>query len=608
MSLANKNPSRLALVIGNSAYVAAAPLPNAANDAALIAARLEEVGIEVHRYQNLDRPGMDRAIDNFTARMTSIGGVDTAIFYFSGHGFQDADVNYLLPCEEKDQADAVSLQEWIDRISRGSRRRLVFLDACRSYFDAKPVENAIARSRGLTEAQKPNVRRGLADFEAADDTFISFSAAPGKPAYDGVEGRENSPYADALARFIHEVDLPLTVLMARVRNSVRSDTEHFTTREDEPAYQKTWDSSSLRSGFFFNPSSLLFLLGNALALLASVVALLTFGTVLYEAAVAEFVTGENRWLWTTLTLMVFFMTIGVFLFGVGRAYSRVRGEAPDWQREGDFELFKWSSAGAFGAIGGMLGGVIASACVIVPYWYDWRTEDTNPWIVAARCSRYPWAYPQMPELCPKLGQLLAEGTLAGIFILTILGFFAMHFIEWMTRGRPARFFDVKRPVLVFAGAMLGGMVAGAFIGPVITAYFGSQDRPFLEPGFVIPFSVVAVAVMAFCIANYSLETFTLKRLGRSAVGALVGTVCAIVLLGAIIGLLYLSGFIQTAYDWANSGFYDETQPMFQRYAYLLVAGLPYGMCFGIGFGALIAATRTFTDPGTADVREIALAQ
>lgn len=590
-----KNVGRAALVIGNSEYIDGGKLPNAANDAELISKRLEEVGFEVHTYQNLDRAGMDRAIDRFVARLASLGGVDSAIFYYSGHGFQDGGINYLLPCGRNEAAVAYELQSLINKISDLSQRRLVFLDACRHYTDTETPQNEIVHSRGLSPDHAPKIERGLADFDAADNTFISFSAAPGEPAYDGVGGRPNSPYADALARFIHEVDLPLSVLMARVRNSVREDTEHIIAEDGKPAYQKTWDSTSLSSSYFFNPSSLLFLVGNAMAMIAFVVALFTFCVVVYDAAVAEFFGGQNRWLWAVLSFVVLVLTSAVFLFGIGRAYRRVRGETPEWQREGAFNLFKWSSAGSYGAVGGTLGGIIASALVMVPYWFDWRHEDEYWVVLEADCPGYHWAHFATPVDCPRLAQLLVEGSLAGIYILAALGFFSMHFIEWATRGKPARFFELPRPAMILGGSMLGGLLAGIVVGPVITAYFGQFDRPFLEPNFVIPFSVVSVAVMAFCISNYRLETFTGRRLLRSTAGALVGTISAGVALALMVGLLALTGFIQSVVSWAHDGFWDTTKPLFQRYLYLISAGLPYGMVFGLGFGVLIAATKVFTE-------------
>ena len=41
-----------------------------------------------------------------------------------------------------------------------------------------------------------------------------------------------------------------------------------------------------------------------MAMIAFVVALFTFCVVVYDAAVAEFFGGQNRWLWAVLTFVV----------------------------------------------------------------------------------------------------------------------------------------------------------------------------------------------------------------------------------------------------------------------------------------------------------------
>ena len=123
-----RTPARLALVIGNSAYVQVKPLPNAAKDAALIADRLRSLGIDVHHHEDLDKAGMDLAVQAFADRLKKIGSVDTVIFYFSGHGYQEGGTNYLLPIIlGDDQTDSVNLQNVIDTLSKLSRRRLIFL-------------------------------------------------------------------------------------------------------------------------------------------------------------------------------------------------------------------------------------------------------------------------------------------------------------------------------------------------------------------------------------------------------------------------------------------------------------------------------------------------
>ncbi len=58
--------NRVALVIGNSKYVNAVPLPNPANDAHLIASTLRNAGFEVLEGVDQDNAGMHSLISRFT--------------------------------------------------------------------------------------------------------------------------------------------------------------------------------------------------------------------------------------------------------------------------------------------------------------------------------------------------------------------------------------------------------------------------------------------------------------------------------------------------------------------------------------------------------------
>src|ERR1700754_864696 len=81
---------RVALVIGNSAYVNANALRNPKNDAADIAAALRKVGFEVDLGLDLDQRGLAVTIEKF-ARM--LEGADVGLFYYAGHALQINDKN-----------------------------------------------------------------------------------------------------------------------------------------------------------------------------------------------------------------------------------------------------------------------------------------------------------------------------------------------------------------------------------------------------------------------------------------------------------------------------------------------------------------------------------
>src|ERR1700738_4768988 len=89
-----KAETRVALVIGNSAYERVAKLTNPANDAKLIAEHLKALHFDVRLALDQDRAGMEHAVRSFGDKLR---GADVALFYYAGHGLQVAGQNYLLP-------------------------------------------------------------------------------------------------------------------------------------------------------------------------------------------------------------------------------------------------------------------------------------------------------------------------------------------------------------------------------------------------------------------------------------------------------------------------------------------------------------------------------
>jgi uncharacterized caspase-like protein len=76
---------RIALVIGNGAYVNAGPLDNLKNDAEDMAAALKKLGFTVILGIDLDKRAMDKKILEFANALSS---AYTSVFHYSGHGLQ----------------------------------------------------------------------------------------------------------------------------------------------------------------------------------------------------------------------------------------------------------------------------------------------------------------------------------------------------------------------------------------------------------------------------------------------------------------------------------------------------------------------------------------
>lgn len=85
---------RTALVIGNADYLKS-PLNAPVLDAQALAKVLRKLGFQVTEKINLDRKGMQNAIRAFGRKLKQRPGV--GLFYYSRHGIQDKDTNYLIP-------------------------------------------------------------------------------------------------------------------------------------------------------------------------------------------------------------------------------------------------------------------------------------------------------------------------------------------------------------------------------------------------------------------------------------------------------------------------------------------------------------------------------
>lgn len=228
---------RVALVIGNSAYEHAAPLPNPKNDAEAITKSLEELGFEVVKGIDLDHTEFARTVSTFSKRLR---GADVGLFFYAGHGLQVNGQNFLAPIDaqlEDETAlgfEAVPLRLILKLMERETKINLVFLDACRD----NPIARNLARSMGTRSTA---IGQGLAREETGLGTFIAFATQPGNVALDG-EG-SNSPFAAGMLKHIDTPGLDVDLVMRRVREDVIKSTS---------GTQVPWTNSSLTGTFIFN--------------------------------------------------------------------------------------------------------------------------------------------------------------------------------------------------------------------------------------------------------------------------------------------------------------------------------------------------------------------
>ena len=230
---------RVALVIGNSAYVHLGELANPTNDAQDISKALEALDFSVATGVDLARDPMENVFFEFE---TAIRDADVALLFYSGHRLQVKGENYLLPVDAKIEMEmhlkrrAFSLSEILEVMGARTQTNLIFLDACRN----NPFGSEPSRAIGL-EGERA-LRRGLAKVEKAQGIFIAFAAAANEVALDGM-GR-NSRFTAALLKHIDTPGLSIADMMMDVSNTVAVETYDR---------QQPWQQSNLRAKFFFRP-------------------------------------------------------------------------------------------------------------------------------------------------------------------------------------------------------------------------------------------------------------------------------------------------------------------------------------------------------------------
>lgn len=228
---------RIALVIGNGAYVHVEHLANSGNDARLMAKTLQDVGFTLvggGPLLDLDHAGMTKAVEDFGR---ALGGAEVALFYYSGHGLQVQGVNWLVPVDANpsrpqdldfQMLDADLVLRQMD--GAGTRLNLIVLDACRN----NPFSTSMFRG----------VQSGLAEMRAPEGTLISYATQPGNVAFDG--GGANSPYTQALTESMRQPGLDVFHLFNAVGLQVKRTTG---------GTQQPWVSTSPIDGdFFFTPA------------------------------------------------------------------------------------------------------------------------------------------------------------------------------------------------------------------------------------------------------------------------------------------------------------------------------------------------------------------
>ena len=223
---------RVALIIGNSAYIGAPSLANPANDARAMGEVLRSLGFQVIELRDGNKAQMTAAISRVQESLK--GKQAVAMLYYAGHGLQLDWHNYMVPVDARLASAADVPRQTIDLGSvidtfkgAGTRMNIMVLDACR--------DNPFASSTSSA--------KGLAQLDAPPGTFLAYATAPGNVAEDGDEKGGNGMYTQYLLQELRKPFGKIEDVFKRVPLSVRQKTQ---------GRQIPWESTSLEEDFFFN--------------------------------------------------------------------------------------------------------------------------------------------------------------------------------------------------------------------------------------------------------------------------------------------------------------------------------------------------------------------
>lgn len=226
---ASPDPSRLALVIGNSSY-RDAPLVNPVNDARAVADLLGQAGFTVSSQLNAQRVAMMAAIEKFAADVRK-PETKLVMFYYAGHGAQLDWRNYLLPvdarAEDSNQLrqSCIDLNQLIGQLGKSRDKTFVImLDAC--------------RNNPFGSSYQPE-QKGLSQFDAPVGSLLAYATSPGNVASDGAG--QNGLYTENLVRELAVRGVRIEDALKRVRLNVRMASG---------GAQIPWETTSLEDDVF----------------------------------------------------------------------------------------------------------------------------------------------------------------------------------------------------------------------------------------------------------------------------------------------------------------------------------------------------------------------
>jgi formylglycine-generating enzyme required for sulfatase activity len=240
---------RVALVIGNSRYSGlpdSRQLTSPVADAGDIAAALSSLGYTIVTGGPVTDAGRERMTTVTEQFATAAKDAEAAVFYYSGHGVQVGDDNFLLPSDTpalnglsvlKNRTVLLRDSVMVALEEANATTKVIILDCCRDNPFSAQLAAALAQTGKSVKTKSVGEITGY-----GPGFYLAFATSPGSTAADG-NGRRNSPFTAAM--------------LQAMPGSSSKDIDFFfrDVKTLLPDDQVSWTNHSIKGSFIFNPKS-----------------------------------------------------------------------------------------------------------------------------------------------------------------------------------------------------------------------------------------------------------------------------------------------------------------------------------------------------------------
>ena len=223
MTTTTQPSKKLALLIGNNDYEDRGKLNCSVNDVLDIGNELEKIGFQVTIGIDLTYMKMIQKILQFQRQ---IDKNDLVVFFYSGHGVQWEDQNYLIPIDNKCLSDdsemyrhhAIRVQLTLESMVKRQPCAVIFLlDCCRNYL----IENQALSSIPLAKSVQENATvTSMPSMKGVAGSMIAYACDSNESTLEDFKNGRNSMFTYHLLKHVAEPNLKVDEMMCRVCNGM----------------------------------------------------------------------------------------------------------------------------------------------------------------------------------------------------------------------------------------------------------------------------------------------------------------------------------------------------------------------------------------------------